>query len=373
MFSIAVVLRDTVVRRTHFCEDRRILKRFIRLVLLADMPHYAVARGRVPGVYPTWSECSAQVQSFNGARYKKFSTETEAREFINDNSDAAIASSSTPALSGTSSPNAAAIVALESVNSELSAVKANFASFVERTENALNSIGERIQTTMKSLGGGDWEALQDSKGGSGSDPQPPRKKPKRDVDLDPFPKDKDLDPLPKAEVDRLRTEGFVVDADGLVQVFTDGACSGNGYKGAKAGVGVWFNHGHASNVAAPVVGRPTNNCAEIEAAIAALYSARAAGVSKLCINTDSQFMINCVTKWIKGWKKNGWKTAQKEEVKNKEELIKLDSLLSKDSAITVQWNHVRGHRGIEGNEEADRLARLGAKEYQQKPGTSGFG
>ena len=55
------------------------------------------------------------------------------------------------------------------------------------------------------------------------------------------------------------------------------------------------------------------------------------------------------------------------------DLVKLDSLLSKDSSVTVQWNHVRGHRGIEGNEEADRLARAGAKEYKQKPGTSGFG
>ena len=217
---------------------------------------------------------------------------------------------------------------------------------------------------MKALGQGEGEAPSGSNGGSGSDdPQPPRKKTKMDVDLD---------PLAKAEVERLRAEGFVVDGDGLVQVFTDGACSANGYKVARAGVGVWFNHGHASNVSAPVLGRPTNNCAEIEAAIAAVYAARAAGISKLCINTDSQFMIDCMTKWIKSWKRNGWKTAKKEDVKNKEELAKLDRVLS-ESSVAVQWNHVRGHRGIEGNEEADRLAVAGAKEYQQKPGTSGFG
>ena len=331
------------------------------LLSVAAMPFYAVARGRVPGIFSTWSECSAQVQNFNGARYKKFSTESDAREFISANSDAAAVAL---ASSSSSSPHAAAVVALQAVSSELSAARANFASFVEKYENSLNSIEEKIQNALKSVGGGEAAAAAPHDGGngaSGSDAQPPRKKTKMD-----------LDPPPNDEVAALRSKGFVVGGDGVVQVFTDGACSGNGYKAARAGVGVFFNHGHASNVSAPVVGRPTNNCAEIEAAIAAVYAARAAGVSRLCINTDSQFMIDCVTKWMKSWKKNGWKTSLKEDVKNKEELLKLDRLLSEDSSISVQWNHVRGHRGIEGNEEADKLARAGAKEYKPKPGTSGF-
>ena len=59
------------------------------------MPFYAVSRGRAPGIYPTWGECSAQVQNFSGARYKKFGTESEAREFINGDSGAAAATAST--------------------------------------------------------------------------------------------------------------------------------------------------------------------------------------------------------------------------------------------------------------------------------------
>ena len=59
------------------------------------MPYYAVARGRAPGIYPTWSECNAQVNNFSGARYKKFGTESEAREFINGDSGATAASAST--------------------------------------------------------------------------------------------------------------------------------------------------------------------------------------------------------------------------------------------------------------------------------------
>ena len=57
------------------------------------MPYYAVARGRAPGIYPTWGECSAQVQNFSGARYKKFGTESEAREFINNGDSGALAAS----------------------------------------------------------------------------------------------------------------------------------------------------------------------------------------------------------------------------------------------------------------------------------------
>ncbi len=107
-------------------------------------------------------------------------------------------------------------------------------------------------------------------------------------------------------------------------------------------------------------GRATNNCAEIEAATEAVTAAKAADISRLCINTDSQFMINCMTKWLSGWKAKGWLTAAKEPVKNREELQALDANI-RDSGMIVRWNHVKGHAGDEGNENADRLARMGAK------------
>ena len=73
----------------------------ITAALAAAMPYYAVARGRAPGIYPTWGECSAQVQNFSGARYKKFGTESEAREFINGDSGAASGSTGPPSPSST--------------------------------------------------------------------------------------------------------------------------------------------------------------------------------------------------------------------------------------------------------------------------------
>ena len=89
------------------------------------------------------------------------------------------------------------------------------------------------------------------------------------------------------------------------------------------------------------------------------------GVKNLEINTDSKFLIDCITRWVKGWKKNGWKTAKGEDVKNKEDLVILDNLIQTASSIhpymDIKWTHVEGHSGIVGNEEADRLAVAGSK------------
>ncbi|TRY61041.1 hypothetical protein TCAL_13529, partial [Tigriopus californicus] len=106
--------------------------------------------------------------------------------------------------------------------------------------------------------------------------------------------------------------------------------------------------------------KQTNNSAEIQAATEAVRVAKASDVKQLCINTDSQFLINCITLWIKNWKKKGWMTASNQPVKNKEDLMLLDEELS-DPSIQVTWNHVRGHAGIEGNEMADALARAGIR------------
>jgi len=149
--------------------------------------------------------------------------------------------------------------------------------------------------------------------------------------------------------------------DGYTHVYTDGACSNNG-KGntARAGVGVWWGEGHKLNLAQRVAGeRETNNVAEIQAATMSISQAIGAGITKLQVNTDSQFLINCVTLWMQNWKRNGWRTATKQDVKNKEELVELDKLLQ-TGTIAVKWKHVKGHSDIKGNIEADKLAVKGA-------------
>ncbi|KAJ8925002.1 hypothetical protein NQ315_001167 [Exocentrus adspersus] len=161
---------------------------------------------------------------------------------------------------------------------------------------------------------------------------------------------------------KLKTVNFNKDDDYVV-VYTDGACENNGKANAKAGIGVWFGDAHPLNVSEPVVGRPTNNTAEIQACVKALNVIREHGETKAKIFTDSEFTINCITKWMKNWKKNNWKTSSGGAVKNKEDLEVLDKAVQ--ALVDVKWVHVRGHSGFRGNEEADRLAQQGASRYKK--------
>lgn len=81
------------------------------------------------------------------------------------------------------------------------------------------------------------------------------------------------------------------------------------------------------NAGEPVKRRPTNNVGEIEACTRAIQIANSAGIKKLLINTDSEFTINCITKWIHGWKKKNWVNAAGKPVINKDELMELDENL----------------------------------------------
>lgn len=88
------------------------------------------------------------------------------------------------------------------------------------------------------------------------------------------------------------------------------------------------------NVSRAVVGRQTNNMAEIQAVTIAARQAQKAGIKKLKINTDSEFLINCKTKWMKNWKARGWKTSNGRPVINKEELLEMESAIA---PLQVSW------------------------------------
>lgn len=83
-------------------------------------------------------------------------------------------------------------------------------------------------------------------------------------------------------------------------------------------------------------GRVTNNVGEIQAAIHAIKTALDFGIQKLCISTDSQFLINSITLWVAGWKKRDWKLKNNQPVKNVVDFKELDKLLQ-DNNITVKW------------------------------------
>jgi ribonuclease HI len=136
-----------------------------------------------------------------------------------------------------------------------------------------------------------------------------------------------------------------------VVIHTDGACSGNPGPG---GWGVILESGaHRKELkgGAPMT---TNNRMELTAAIEALEALKAP--SEVDLYTDSNYLRGGITSWIKGWKKNGWRTADKKPVKNVELWQRLEAA---EARHQVRWHWVKGHVGHDDNERADELAREG--------------
>jgi len=145
------------------------------------------------------------------------------------------------------------------------------------------------------------------------------------------------------------------DADsGVCDIFTDGACSGNPGPGGWGAILRWRGTDKELNGYEP---HTTNNRMEMMAAIVALETLKRP--LKVRLHTDSQYLKDGITKWIKGWKAKGWKTAAGDPVKNRELWERLD-LARQRHDIEFHW--VRGHAGHPENERADALARAAISE-----------
>lgn len=134
-----------------------------------------------------------------------------------------------------------------------------------------------------------------------------------------------------------------------VTVYTDGACSGNPGPG---GWGAVLICGELEKTLAGGEPATTNNRMELMAAIKSLEELKQP--SQVELYTDSRYVMDGITRWIVGWKKNRWLTAAKKAVKNQDLWQRLDTATA---AHQVHWNWVRGHSGNALNERADRLAR----------------
>lgn len=135
----------------------------------------------------------------------------------------------------------------------------------------------------------------------------------------------------------------------VVDIYTDGACSGNPGPG---GWGAVLRYGALEKELSGGEAATTNNRMELMAAIAALEALK--GPTHVRLHTDSQYVKNGITVWIHGWKRNNWKTADKKPVKNVDLWQRLDAAL-KDHKI--DWIWVKGHSGHDDNERVDALAR----------------
>ncbi|NP_990329.2 ribonuclease H1 precursor [Gallus gallus] len=270
---------------------------------------YAVRKGRQTGVYRTWAECQQQVNRFPSASFKKFATEKEAWAFV-----------------GAGPPDGQQSAPAETHGA--SAVAQENASHREEPEtdvlccNACKRPYEQSTNEEHTV-----------------------KRAKHDEEQS----------TPVVSEAKFSYMGeFAV-------VYTDGCCSGNGRNRARAGIGVYWGPGHPLNISERLPGRQTNQRAEIHAACKAIEQAKSQNIKKLIIYTDSKFTINGITSWVENWKTNGWRTSSGGSVINKEDFQKLDSL---SKGIEIQWMHIPGHAGFQGNEEADRLAREGASKQK---------
>ncbi|EGK08837.1 ribonuclease HI [Kingella kingae] len=143
-----------------------------------------------------------------------------------------------------------------------------------------------------------------------------------------------------------------------VYLFTDGACKGNPGAG---GWGVLLRYGAHEKELFGGEANTTNNRMELMAVLSGLQALNRACTVEIC--TDSQYVKNGMESWIRGWKKNGWKTASKQAVKNEDLWRQLDAEVAKH---TVRWTWVKGHAGHAENERADELANKGVAQVLGK-------
>lgn len=168
----------------------------------------------------------------------------------------------------------------------------------------------------------------------------------------------------------------------VISIFTDGSCTKNGSKNGVGGIGVYFGPGDLRNVSKnldtflsdyfPEEARtkPTNNKAELSAILSALVIVEESldlG-EKVVIYTDSMYSINCLSKWWKGWKKNGWKNAAKKTISNYSIITEIVEKYIIKYGSLISFQYVKAHTQLSpihtqkelfewrGNREADRLA-----------------
>ncbi|KAJ1893379.1 hypothetical protein LPJ66_005802 [Kickxella alabastrina] len=308
--------------------------------------YYAVRVGRSPGVYRSWDECKAVVDGYPSAKFQRFKTATEAEAFASETVSSAAGISLADKTTTTTTAMPISVTPVGPRRNKrpapyqtISGSRSSNSSSATNIHNNSNNNTSRVTTTTVDTAVGPTRPNLSNLGRT----RPPRAaQPTKQSITHPGMK-------PPA--------AGILD-DGTLVVYTDGASSKNGHKGARAGLGVYFGHSDPRNLAEPLLGaKQTNQRAELSAIIRALEVTPT--VPKMCICSDSMYSINCLTVWFRNWERTAWINSQGKPVEN-DDLVKHALTLIRERSGSVRFVHVRGHSGIEGNEEADRLAVRGA-------------
>jgi ribonuclease HI len=273
---------------------------------------YAVAHGRNIGVFGTWDECKAQVDGFTKAMFKSFATKSEADAYVSSRASAAA---------------------------------------------PVNLVPQSAQRRTLSVTDRDRPARS----------PPAAFLPRQDAATPPgapHPSRAISSPAPQQS------------RENATLVFVDGSCLGNGQGGAaRGGYGGFYGNNDSRNFSEPLLSdeRQTNNRGELKAAIHAIrHASESRSLTPLHIYTDSRYVIDGITKWIVAWRKKDYA-----KVENDDLWRELDATLQRQSlqyahgtggkpADAVMFHHVKGHSGVYGNEQADRLAVMGSMKALQQ-------
>lgn len=263
---------------------------------------YAVVEGNMPGVYDNWEACREQVSGFSNAQYKGFATLEDACGYFEENTGDCPCAFAYP-LPYCDDCNPPAERAMWPAFDDFVPYHAGSSRVREFPSSFIDPFGNTVKTSSSS--------------------------------------------------------SRAVEAP--IVVYTDGSSRGNGKFGATAGYGVWFGPDDARNIAARLQGpRQTNQRAELTAINEALNAV--SEDKSVTIKTDSQYAIDCLTKWHQTWARNGWKNSQRKDVENKD-LIQWALEKIRQRSGDTHLVKVAAHTGEIGNEMADKLANQGALKH----------
>ncbi|KAG8626059.1 hypothetical protein KVT40_006460 [Elsinoe batatas] len=367
---------------------------------------YAVYRGSKPGIYHDWNECRAQITGFKGAIFKSFPTHEEAAAFVANGMDAktssrgpqkyyAVASGRVPGVYTTWDEASAQITGNVKPKYKAFPTRAEAEEFVRQGQGKstngesapADGAGAKGTPKKKKKGRESAGSGEETGGyGPGEGPLPADAEDFFDPSVKLDPKTGKVEFKTEKELRATKLQAKEMSDDGMLRIWTDGSSRGNGTEHAIAGVGVYFGPGDKRNVAEPLAGpRQTNQRAELTAILRALeLSPRDRPVTIL---SDSNYAINCVTKWFQNWRSNGWRNSNNKPVENKDliekilhhieererisnmygagedngevqETTKTKSWKQGRARVVFQW--VKGHSNDAGNKAADALAVAGA-------------